>query len=150
MSALTPKVGSTIMSSHIYPVESIYECMDDTNPQDLFGGTWEQIYADYDKIYLGTQLIYPEISVNDTEIIGSFSTWSDETFRGEWLSSLIEFGVDILPKSTTDLGYTSDGYVYTLYSVNNNSMAYKVYVYGLMQHVYAASNDKIYRWRRIS
>ena len=49
-------VGSNFVLDNIYPVGSIYMNVNSTNPETLFGGTWEQIQG---RFLLGMSSSYP-------------------------------------------------------------------------------------------
>lgn len=49
-------LGSNYILDNVYPVGSIYMSVNSTNPQNLFGGTWEQIQG---KFLFGMNSSYP-------------------------------------------------------------------------------------------
>ena len=49
-------VGSNFILDNVYPVGSIYMNVNSTNPETLFGGTWEQIQG---RFLLGMNNVYP-------------------------------------------------------------------------------------------
>ena len=49
-------VGSNFVLDNVYPVGSIYMNVNSTNPETLFGGTWEQIQG---RFLLGMNNVYP-------------------------------------------------------------------------------------------
>lgn len=60
----------------IYPVNSIFTSTENVNPGTFLGGTWELIYSDVERIYVGSQIIYPGASgsslVSKTSVIGTY------------------------------------------------------------------------------
>lgn len=58
---LKEQVSSTNVFLKSYPVGSIYISTSSTNPGSTNGGTWENIYAVYDYIYLDSQVVHPGI-----------------------------------------------------------------------------------------
>lgn len=49
-------IGSNFVLDNVYPVGSIYMNVNSTNPETLFGGTWEQIQG---RFLLGMNNVYP-------------------------------------------------------------------------------------------
>lgn len=82
--AVTPaKLSFTpITPLDVYPVGAIYTSTDSTSPAAKWGGTWEKIYADYDVIYTGGNIIYDylEIAKAVTTPTGLIGAYSDAIF----------------------------------------------------------------------
>lgn len=62
---LSEKIDKSNLFLEIYPIGSIYQSTDSTSPAELYGGTWTQIWADYERYETGSQVIYN--SINGTE-----------------------------------------------------------------------------------
>lgn len=90
------------------------------------------------------------LKINDVQVTGKVGTWSNNKFRQTTIGGFFKLGTDIKPASTTDIGYGADGYVYSLYTVNNASGNQAGAVWDITAHLYAVSNNVIYKWRRVS
>jgi hypothetical protein len=188
-----------------YPVNSIYESTNNTDPGTLFGGTWTCIHNDYDIIYLNSQVVYDyveqsiltnqtidialqgaytsqfyglengftvppgytfkyrwtasiqtdggvnvSLKVNGVFVTGEGNTWSNTAFRKTLSGGFFVLGDDITPSPTTDIGYSDDGYIHYIHAHNTVTGDVTIRVWDVTMHLYAVSNDKIYRWKRIS
>lgn len=86
----------------IYPVGSIYKSTSSTSPAILFGGTWTQIYNDFDYIYTGSQVIYPSwYSESQTGKVALRGAYGEGLFEGVFVSR------DTPPGYTKKVGCTA-------------------------------------------
>ena len=203
---LKEQVSSNNAFLKSYPVGSIYISTSSTNPGSTYGGTWENIYADYDYIYLDSQVVHPGIQdatiaagttekivllgsytslfkelekkhncstrysfkhkwsmqlttsgdalislkVNDIVVVGPRQTWSIADFRiianGDYYNLS---GITPTPLTEIDPSYTDLGYIYSLYLENEKSYDVIYSVWDITDHLYAVSDYKIYKWKRI-
>lgn len=190
-------LSSEDLKSNMYPVGSMYESTNNTSPEELFGGTWETVYADYDYIYTGSQVLYQSWSTSTatskTAIVGAYNsvildgiksagrsvpsgytlkigctaqfttsndnigkvylnsklmcsagTWSEERFRQvpvSQLYTLSEIGEEVAVGGSGGKGIN-------LY-VENNKAGYCA-IREITVHGYFVSNDKHYKWKKVS
>ena len=88
------------------------------------------------------------IRVNGVNVTDAIGTWSGELFRETLAGGFYRLGTDITPQPTSDIGYSRDGYVYSLYAINNASGTQAFSVWDVTAHLFAVSKNKIYKWRR--
>ena len=65
-SQITNNTTSGSMFLKVYPVGSIYISTSSENPGNIYGGTWELLWSDYDYKYIASQVDYPEYSSTTT------------------------------------------------------------------------------------
>lgn len=88
------------------------------------------------------------LRVNGVNVTDQVGTWSNTQFRQTMAGGFYKLGTDIKARSTSDIGYGTDGYVYSLYAINNSGYTQAFSVWDVMAHLFAVSNNKIYKWRR--
>lgn len=88
------------------------------------------------------------LRINNKAVTDMTGTWSGNTFRAISTGGFYRLGTDITPAATSDIGYSANGYVYSLYTVNNSSGSQTVSVWDVTAHLYAVSKNIIYKWRR--
>lgn len=183
-----------------YPVNTIYETKDSLfNPEESFGGSWILESEDYERRYIGSQILYDSItgtggSSSYTNVLGAYGhtlisgvfqniespanyhqeyrltfqatcqnnnhvqvalnniesptagTWSSTTFR--ILCSTSYFKISDIIYETT-MGYSQSG-INLKYKVINPSSSYFYGIYNITIHGYLVSDNKIYKWKRVS
>ena len=90
------------------------------------------------------------LKINNKQVTNAIGTWSNNQFRQTAIGGFFKLGTDIAPASTSDIGYSTNGYVYSLYTINNSSGSQNASVWDVTAHLYAVSKNIVYKWRRIS
>lgn len=89
-----------------------------------------------------------QLRINDKQVTNAVGTWSNDKFRQTSAGGFYQLDKDIIETSTSDIGYGSPGFVYSIYTVNNSSYAQMFSVWDVTAHLYAVSKYRVYRWRR--
>lgn len=89
-----------------------------------------------------------QLRVNNKQVTNSIKTWSNERFRQVSIGGFYQLNKDIVEESTSDIGYSNPGFVYSVYTTNNSSSNQMFSIWDVTAHLYAVSKYKVYKWRR--
>lgn len=90
------------------------------------------------------------LKVNDVVVVDPRYTWSITNYRvisnGDYYNLS-----DITPAPLTEIdpAYTRSGYIYSLNVENGKSIDIMYSVWDITDHLYAVSDYKIYKWKRL-
>lgn len=88
------------------------------------------------------------LQINNKQVTNEVGTWSSDKFRQTSSGGFYRLGVDISPESTSDIGYGTAGYVYSIYTKNQASGTQRAIIWDVTAHLFAVSKNIIYKWRR--
>ena len=90
------------------------------------------------------------LQINNKQVTESVGTWSSDKFRQTSSGGFYRLGSDIPSASTSDIGYGTAGFVYSIYTVNHSGSAQRAIIWDVTAHLFAVSKNVIYKWRRTS
>lgn len=90
------------------------------------------------------------LQINNKKVTSEVGTWSSDKFRQTSSGGFFRLGVDLTPESTSDIGYGTAGYVYSVYTKNQGSGTQRAIIWDVTAHLFAVSKNVIYKWRRTS
>lgn len=76
---------------NIYPVGTIYKTTQNINPSELFGGEWENLYADYEYVYTGSQVLSNEESVEIGKTEVKIMAYEEKLFARIWPDKMADY-----------------------------------------------------------